>query len=194
MPSCLQCNEGFSLDEEYFACLVESARAGSVEAVKRAKIRRILADSPALAARITQARTISPNGEISFKPEYERVRNVIVKLARGHAAYEFDAQKRDDPKHVAFAPMHTLGSEELHHFEDSHLEGNSQLAPWPEIGTRAMQRMLVVTPDNLLLGNDWVEVQSAQYRYLVIDEDDLIVRFVIGEYLACEVVWGRSTG
>jgi len=30
LPSCTSCNRGFSLDEEYFACLVECARTGSV--------------------------------------------------------------------------------------------------------------------------------------------------------------------
>jgi hypothetical protein len=190
MPSCLKCNENFSLDEEYFACLVECARAGAVEAVKRPKIRKILEDSPLLAERITRARTVSSNGEVFFTPESERVRNVIVKLARGHAAYELDAQEHSHPKHVAFAPIHILGSEDLQRFENSHRQGYSQLAGWPEVGARAMQRMRVVTPDNLILGNDWMEVQVGQYRYLVIDDEgDLIVRFVIGEYLACEVIW-----
>lgn len=31
LASCLDCNQSFSLDEEYLACLIECARAGSVE-------------------------------------------------------------------------------------------------------------------------------------------------------------------
>ncbi len=50
VPACAKCNGGFSLDEEYFACLVECARTGSVESVLRPKIRWILNESPALAA------------------------------------------------------------------------------------------------------------------------------------------------
>src|SRR3954452_20896773 len=62
LPACAECNNSFSLDEQYFACLIECARTGSVDAAERPKIRRILAESPALAARIMQARTVGPDG------------------------------------------------------------------------------------------------------------------------------------
>ena len=48
VPSCEECNRGYSLDEQYFACLVECARVGSIKAVERPKIARILLESPAL--------------------------------------------------------------------------------------------------------------------------------------------------
>jgi hypothetical protein len=189
MPSCVACNRGFSLDEEYFACLIECARAGSVDGVERSKIREILQHSPALAARIMKARTVSQSGEVSFQLEHERIKNVVVKLARGHAAYELDEQIREDPAHIMFVPIHTLSHDALQHFENSHTGDSHQLAGWPEVGTRAMQRMVVATPDNVILGNDWIEVQEGQYRYIAISEDAVVVRFVIGEYLACEVIW-----
>lgn len=55
VPACGKCNQSCSLDEQYFACLVECARVGSVEAVQRPKIVRILRENPALAARISRA-------------------------------------------------------------------------------------------------------------------------------------------
>ena len=109
LPACARCNESFSLDEEYFACLVECSRTGSVDAVERPKIRRILKDSPALAARIMQARTVAEDGGISFNAESGRVRNVVFKLARGHAAYELNEQHLEEPSHVIFVPLHSLG-------------------------------------------------------------------------------------
>ncbi|MEY2500624.1 MAG: hypothetical protein QOI07_958 [Verrucomicrobiota bacterium] len=37
---------------------------------------------------------------------------------------------------------------------------------------------------------DWIEVQEHRYRYLAIDDAEGIrIKFVIGEYLACEVAW-----
>lgn len=88
VPSCTTCNTGFSLDEEYLACLIECARAGSVEAVRRPKIRRILEPSPALVARLHQARRENLFGGVEFVPEPPRVSNVLAELARGHAAFE----------------------------------------------------------------------------------------------------------
>ncbi|HEY4951691.1 MAG TPA: hypothetical protein VIH88_15250 [Candidatus Acidoferrales bacterium] len=38
--ACDACNRGYSLDEQYFACLVECARTGSVETAQRPKIVR----------------------------------------------------------------------------------------------------------------------------------------------------------
>jgi len=184
LPCCKQCNSGFSLDEEYFACLVECARTGSIDSVVRPKIRRILQESPMLASRIMSARTAAGTGEIIFKPESERIISVVVKLARGHAVYELAEQRLDAPAHVMAVPLHTLTPEALGHFENP-----PQPAAWPEVGTRAMQRMVHVTPDGSFAANDWIEVQEGQYRYTAIAEGAVLVRMVISEYLACEVIW-----
>jgi len=54
VPSCSACNTGASLDEEYAACALECVICGSVDPadMRRAKIGRALARSPALAERI----------------------------------------------------------------------------------------------------------------------------------------------
>lgn len=185
VPACAACNNGFSLDEEYLACLVEVARAGSVELVARTKIRRILEASPALAARLAQARIVDGNGTVSFNTENERVKNVVLKLARGHAAYELNEQQLDDPSHLMVVPLHTLDPRAREHFENP-----PQPTAWPEVGTRAMQRMIVAGKSVYHLG--WVDVQPGQYRYLAIAEGPVMVRFVLGEYLACEVIWEEA--
>jgi hypothetical protein len=48
VAACRSCNAGFSLDEEYFACLVECVLAGGVEPERqlRPKIRRFLQAKP----------------------------------------------------------------------------------------------------------------------------------------------------
>jgi hypothetical protein len=187
LPACTKCNQGFSLDEEYFACLIECARTGSIDRVERPKIRRILQDSPALAARMMQARTVADNGEIVFKTENDRVRRVVLKLARGHAVYELDEQKPEEPSHFMVVPLHCLAPHAREHFENPPTN-----AGWPEVGTRAMQRMAISAAGPTVIGQDWIEVQAGQYRYLAIAEDAVMVRLVVGEYLACEVIWGQD--
>ena len=190
LSACAACNQGFSLDEEYFACLVECARTGSVDSVKRSKILRILEGSPTLAARLMQARTVTESGQVIFASEAERVRRIVLKLARGHAAYELDEQIREEPSHIMITPLHVLTVEQRRHFETP-----PKSAGWPEVGTRALQRTVVLdgeTPE--VLGSDWIDVQEGQYRYIALAEDAVIVRIVVGDYLACEVIWGLDEG
>lgn len=183
VPACASCNTGFSLDETYFACLVECARTGSVEAVQREKIRRILEQTPALAAKIMQARTAAPAGDISFTFEKERVQNVVVKLARCHAAHELSEPQHDEPSHIMFTPLHLLSNESRQHFETP-----PQPSAWPEVGSRAMQRLVI--SDGQVFGPQWIQIQEGQYRFVAVAEGAVMVRFVVGEYLACEVIWG----
>jgi hypothetical protein len=186
VDACSGCNRGFSLDEEYTACLIECARTGSVDAVQRPKIKRILQDSPALAERLRKARMQADSGEIIFQAENDRVRGVILKLARGHAAYELSEQMREEPSHVMIVPLHTLDERARRHFENPPTPGG-----WPEVGTRALQRVAIsMAGPPAPLDSDWIEVQEAQYRYFAIAEGATMVRIVISEYLACEVIWG----
>lgn len=185
VPSCTTCNTGFSLDEEYLACLIECARAGGVEAVRRPKIKRILEHSPALVARLHQARRENLFGDVEFVPELPRVSNVLVKLARGHAAFELSQPLRHAPDSVRYAPLCTLKPEAIDEFEGPPDIG---AGIWPEVGSRAMQRLVVSQAGGLVI-MDWITVQEGQYRYLATASSSVVVRIVIGEYLACEVVW-----
>jgi len=55
---------------------------------------------------------------------------------------------------------------------------------WPEVGSRAMHRILV-RPEGEY---PWIAVQPERYRYLVAS-GPFLVRIVIAEYLAAEVTW-----
>ena len=182
LPACAPCNRGFSLDEEYFACLVECARTGSTELVERPKVRRIFEHSPALAARIMQCRSVTKSGETWFALEEIRVRNVVLKLARGHAAHELSEPRCDDPTHVMITPLHLLTPEARDHFETPPITFG-----WPEVGSRAMQRIAVALAAPGVC--PWVEVQPNRYRYLAVAEGAVLIRIVISEYLGCEVIW-----
>jgi hypothetical protein len=60
---------------------------------------------------------------------------------------------------------------------------------WPEIGSRAFLRAFGKSPDRLPVSDGWVVVQPDRYRYAVSETGGVLVRMVLSEYLACEVVW-----
>lgn len=180
LPSCLACNTSFSLDEEYLACLIECARTGSVGDARaaRPKIDRTLQRKASLESRLAAARVETADG-IIWTPDEKRVRNVIVKLARGHVAFEQNEPRLDEPISVAIRPVCTMTPEAREEFE---VPPNTGL--WPEVGSRAMHRILVSAEGD----HPWIEVQPDRYRYLVAP-GPFMVRIVIAEYLAAEIIW-----
>ncbi len=159
LACCLACNRSFSLDEEYLACLIECARTGSVEKARaaRPKIARILDRKPPLESRLAAARWETADGVI-WRPEDERVQNVIVKLARAHIAYEQNEPQLDDPASVSITPLCAMTDEARNDFETS-----PNVGLWPEVGSRAMHRLLVGAEGDC----PWIGVQPGRYRYLV---------------------------
>jgi hypothetical protein len=175
--ACLRCNQRASLDEEYVACLIECAAVGSVDADRmRPRIRRKLQEKPWLRDRIRR----SHGGAAGFATEQDRVRRVVLKLARGHALYELNEPRWEEPKYVGFSPIHLLNGDLRQALEEAPL---SNL--WPEAGSRALQRLVVERTGR----STWIEVQAGTYRYMTSVAHGTLVRLVIREYLAAEVAW-----
>ena len=138
---------------------------------------------PGLRERIAHARReqVSNTGEpeILWEPEIERVHRVILKNARGHLLYELGEAMVASPSQIWCHPIGLVTADERDSF------GRSPLGlAWPEVGSRMMQRVAGLSP----LPSGWVEVQSGVYRYAV-GEGPSVVRTVIREYLATEVIW-----
>lgn len=185
---CAKCNQSFSLDEQYLACLIECAACGSADPsdVLRVKIRRILTEAPSLRAKLEQARTVKRIDEkevLSWVPESARVKNVLLKLARGHAMYELNEPIFDEPSAISFAPIHLLSPRSRHLFE---FGDEDCFAVWPEVGSRAMQRILLQSD----VVSGWIEVQPGRYRYKVGWAGPISVKMAIRDYLAAEIIWG----
>lgn len=185
--ACERCNVSFSLDEQYLACFLDCVICGCTEAtgLQRSKVKNILEDNPALQRRIEGARKRDETDNLLWEPEADRVRKVVLKLARGHTAYEL-YPILEEPAVVSFAPLQILSDGEISAFEQL-VSGKFDL--WPEIGSRAFLRVLGKSPDRFPLSGDWIVVQRGRYRYAVSEADGVIVRMVLSEYLACEVVW-----
>jgi hypothetical protein len=184
--SCHRCNNGFSRDEEYLACLVDCVISGSTDptAVRRPKVRAALLHSPALAARIVAGRTEDASGALIWKPEDDRVRKVVVKLARGHAAHQYAEPQLDEPQHVMVMPLALMSAAEREEFESV-----PESPGWPEIGSRAFVNLIVSGEETYDLESGWNILQAGRYRYAVAQPGEIVVRIVLSEYLAVEVVW-----
>lgn len=194
---CNSCNQDFSKDEQYLVCLIESVLCGSTdpEKIGRPSVARIMRNSPALRKRIENSRT-EADGQIVFIPEIDRIYNVMLKLARGHAAFELSQPCREKPDHFWCGPLSSLPQENREIFDSVHFQ-----QVFGEVGSRNMQRLMVTQmilhsengeqPKVGMIVNDWIDVQDDRYRYIAIDDMGLlIIRIVIAEYFACEVAWG----
>jgi len=186
--ACESCNASFSLDEQYLACFIECVICGTVETggLRRPNVKRILSGNPALKCRINSSRREDEADNCLWQPETDRVRRMVLKLARGHAAYEL-YPKIEEPLEVYYAPLSTLSQEEKTAFENT-LFGELY-PPWPEIGSRAFLRACGKNPDGFDQSGDWVVVQPDRYRYAVVETGGVLVRVVLSEYLACFVAW-----
>ncbi len=182
VPACSACNAGFSSDEEYFACLLSCVVAGTTdpEAMPREKIKRILTDKPLLRARIEQARSVT-DGNTIFKPEDERVSGVVIKLAKGHALYELHEACPHEPVGFFCLPLSLMSEPQREAFENPEPSNG-----WPEVGSRAMQRLVKGTD---VSPSGWLCVQPERYRYNASLGSGIDVRIVLHEYLACHVHW-----
>ena len=180
---CRACNEGFSLDEEYVACFIECVLSGSIarETFKRPKIARILGDNPTLASRIDSTVSVGAKREKIWEPEHKRVRNVIVKLARGHIAYELGLPRLEEPEVVRYVPINLMSAENVNLFL------GPQSTPFlPEIGSRSFIRVVTSGGSS---SDDWQVIQPGRYQYLVSQAHGDFVRILLSNYLACEVYW-----
>lgn len=174
--SCISCNGGFALDEQYVACLIEVARKGTFEETfLRAKIKETLRSQEPL-KKMLQAQVVN-NEKFEIKFDFDRMHRVILKLARGHAAYDLSEFTEYKNNNVHFFLLHHLTDEQFEQFDSS-----PEINFYPEVGSRSMQRMVMYD------GVVWHEVQQDMYRYMTYVQPDLVtVRIVISEYLGAVV-------
>lgn len=191
---CQECNSGFSSDEEYLIAFLGSVLSGSTrpDSVRFPAASSILTRSPLLKSRIERSRTAQStlwgDTEILWKPELTRIQRVIVKNARGHVLYEIGEPMLEQPSHVSVRPIQNMTSRQADQFEDV-----QQGAGWPEVGSRMMQRAFIIHPkgdSQYVYFGGWQCVQDDVYRYAVSQvSDGILVRMVLREYLAAEVLW-----
>ena len=187
VPCCTKCNQGFSLDEEYFACSIECILRGTsnIEQLHRKKIKLALKKRPTLQQRIKNSFTLQ-DGRLHFKYEQDRFMNVATKLAKGHAKYEISEPQFEAPTSIVMKPLISMTKNENDNFFASY-----HLNKLPEVGSRSLQNLLIRGNDTV--HSHWTIVQDNNYKYSVIDDMGLlIVRIVVWDYLAIEVIWDNG--
>lgn len=184
VAACEDCNGGFSLDEEYLSCFLACVIAGSgdPESQTRPSVRRKLIEKPQLRATIENALVRGSHGSLRWQPDETRVENVLVKLARGHIAFEEGTPRVDYPGVVDFVPLSELPDDET----EGLIGPWPDRQPWPEIGSRAFFRAAGMKVPHNPGPDGWITIQPGRYRYRV---TDCQVQFVLSEYLACTVRW-----
>lgn len=183
VAACTACNQGFSLDEEYLSCLIECTLRGSTEPERqqRLAVRQKLATRSALRAELEATRNVV-DGEILWHPVSSRVENVIVKLARGHVAFEEGTPMLGEPDVLDYVPRTAISAEEAHELTRA---WPADLA-WPEVGSRAFFRASGMRVPHNPGPDSWITVQRDRYRYRV---KGTVAQIVLSEYLICTVVW-----
>jgi hypothetical protein len=141
VPACYECNNEFSIHEEYVAFLLECIIAGSAnpQQLQRPKIARILQKNSSLLARLQNTFKYCIE-ETAWADEYDRVEHVALKLARCHAAFELNEPQYNDPSYFSIKPLPLMMEDEREAFEHD----DEELCVLPEVGSRAMQRVFVI--------------------------------------------------
>lgn len=178
VPMCKSCNLDSSKDEEYIACFMECVVAGNCDEVNRRRIQRILEEKRSLKLRLQNSMRIVGSDTL-FEVEQERVKKVVLKMARGLAIYELHSAQYETPSRITILPLGVLTEDQLDRFETLPVP-----TVGPEVGSRGMDRLAGTFPQ---IG--WVVVQPYNFRYLAYVDQRVSIRMVIRECLACEVIW-----
>lgn len=134
-----------------------------------------------------------------FTANGDRVRNVFLKLARGHAAYELSLPFRYEPTFLEWWPLAMMTDQQRDSYEAADVSNIIG-----EVGSRGTQRSLVTqvtllsavgeqSVSNLVI-NNWVDVQEGRYRYLAVvdDHSGIRIKIILAEFLACEILWADT--
>jgi hypothetical protein len=120
----LRCNHVIcSIDPDLARLLKSFCETESLEAVS---------DGAAVDMAVPQR--VDKAGNLLWDVDVNRVKRVLLKLARGHIAYEPGLPKLEEPDALSFIPLILMPEEERFAFESP---ANSSVRLWPEIGSRA---------------------------------------------------------
>ncbi|MCL2762485.1 MAG: hypothetical protein FWD36_04665 [Treponema sp.] len=180
VPCCLECNNKFSVDEEYVSCIFECIIKNicEIKNIKNIRIRNIFERKITLYKKVKELFSNNDIQQILYQ-EKERINNVLVKLSKGHYKYEFGEPMFNSPDIINTNILKYMKDDDLNKYF-SFIKENI----FPEIWSRSFinfyQKELFW----------WIEVQENVYLYLVYrDGDKSIVKIIIMDYFAFEIIW-----
>lgn len=188
IPACFKCNNGYSEDENYVACFLDilKSHAYSDYSVQEQTNSRTAKDKKL--QNILQRQIETQDGKVFYQLDEQRFDRILLKLARGHAGFEFDYVDFDNAKtRIWYDFLFHIPEETLLNFESI---PESDIAP--EVGSRSITTPFIL--QNMETGeaigfSAWNEVQENRYRYQVSHNKngDITVKIVILEFLYCVV-------
>lgn len=188
IPACFECNNGFSNDEEYVSCFLDILKEAVYQGyARRTETTRRLERHDKLQALLNEQIKFV-DGEIHYNLDGDRLWRILIKLAKGHAGFEFDYINFDDsdPK-VNCNFVFNMSEDDINKFEEI-----PEMNLFPEVGSRSCTTPFIV--QNIATGKSsaymfWNDVQENQYRYQVSynASGGICVKIVIYEMLYCRV-------
>lgn len=187
IPACFKCNNGFSLDEQYFACFLEFLKSSIYIGYQcNDKIVRTMNENLPL-KQLIESQIKNIDGKINFTYDISRFDRIVSKLAIGHVGYEFDNVCFDGPKTIWYEFSFRLKEDFKRQFLKPQI-----MNKFPEISSRFACDYCIIqnteTGEAFLL-NDWIDIQEQRYEYhtFINDKGGITVRMLIFDILFCQV-------
>lgn len=186
LPSCKSCNNSYSENEQYLACLIDyvQCKMSNLKAVKRSKIQKAFNVRPHIKNQLEESTKYNDNGDIEYiEIDDNKIQKILLKLSIGHATYSLSSIHLGEPSAINYKFFPQLTNDEMYNFN---LEPICDVLP--EIGSRGGTYISILN-DAIPLAT-WNIIQDNQYRFLAFNnKNSTIVRVVIGEYFYLEVIW-----
>lgn len=188
IPACFACNNGYSEDENYVSCFLDilKSRIYSDYSEQEQTNARIANDKKL--ENILQEQIKTEDEKVFYQLDKQRFDRILLKLARGHAGFEYDYVDFDNTRtKIWYEFLFNINQDTLISFETI---PETDIAP--EVGSRGITTPFII--QNIATGDAigfsaWNEVQENRYRYQVSHNEngDIIVKIVIFEFLYCVV-------
>jgi len=185
IPACFECNNSYSADEKYVACILDVLKSKIYSNCQLCETTVTRIEKDELLKKLIEESVQVNNGRVYFDIDESRLVRILVKLARGHAGYEWDYVNFDDEQiKIRYDYLFNLSDDDLHEFNSTTVS-----LLWPEVGSRGL---LIV--EDLETGDasgiaPWNDVQENQYRYQVDNNEQggVCAKIVIYEFLYCQI-------
>lgn len=188
LPACYECNNSFSHDEVYVASIIEIlSRITIPNYERRIGIDKSLEKNPKLRYKIEDEIIYRIKQGVDYKIEISRLDNILLKLAKGHAAFELSEYNFDKYE----ISIQTFSRDQVLIKEWDRFNGIEELGYANEIGSRSIDNIYVIENNHeSIIVIDWNVVQEKRYKYLaMIVNGEIVIKIVINEYFAAIVTW-----
>lgn len=179
-PSCKECNNSFSQDEQFVACVIEYLRSFVYYngIIQRKMIQKTFEKRPQILQKIQSLCKIDKFNLTISSEVFDDIEKVALKVAKGHLIYECNQFLSDDVE-ISIMFKSQMDDEVIRKFNSA-----LQCSVLPEIGSRGSNQICFV---NNMLITTWKVIDEKNYRYLI--SNDGIVRIVIREFLYIEICY-----